>query len=146
LRLAIAFAVLLAACGPPAAPDSADPTRESWYARDTAQLSDLARRAAAAFAAGRADEASALIEQGQPVEKRLVSVAHPTLEAAEAASDLDDLYGRMLLENHHYGWARLMFQKNLNRWKHWSPQTEETRRRYRRAAEEIDECDREMAR
>ncbi|HLH38093.1 MAG TPA: hypothetical protein VKX39_03015 [Bryobacteraceae bacterium] len=144
MRFAIAFALLLASCGPSTAPESADPTRESWYARDAARLSDLARQAAAAFGAGQADEASALIEQAQPIEKRLVSVAHPTLPAAEAASDLDDLYGRMLLQNHHYGWARLMFQKNLNRWKHWSPQTEETRRRYQRAAEEIDECDRQM--
>jgi len=144
VRCAILATVLLASCGPSATPTSADPTRESWYAQDTAKLVQIAKQAQAAFESGKFDEASALIEKAQPIEKRLVSVAHPTLEAAEAASDLDDLYGRMLLKNHHYGWARLMFQKSLNRWKHWSPQTEETKQRYQKAASEIDACDREM--
>jgi len=76
--------------------------------------------------------------------KRLLAVPHPTLEAAEAASDLDDLYGRMLLSNHHYGWAQMMFQKNLSRWKHWDPQTEETTRRMKQAESEIAECTRKI--
>ena len=76
--------------------------------------------------------------------KRLLDVQHPTLEAAEAASDLDDLYGRMLLSNHHYGWAQMMFQKNLSRWKHWDPQTEETARRLKLAESEIAECTKKM--
>ena len=136
---------MLASCGRSGAPaESADPTHEAWYAEATQQLADMDRQAAAALQNGKADDAAALIEKGQPLEKRLVSVPHPTLEAAEAASDLDELYGRMLLKNHHYGWARLMFQKNLSRWKHWSPESAETTRRYQQAAAEIDECDREM--
>jgi hypothetical protein len=63
----------------------------------------------------------------------------------EAASDLDQLYGRMLLANHHYGWARLLFQKNLARWKNWTPQTPETARRSKLAASAIAECDRRLA-
>jgi hypothetical protein len=75
---------------------------------------------------------------------RLLSVPRPTLEAAEAASDLDQLYGRMLLSNRHYGWARLMFQKNLARWKHWQPQTPETSRRFQQAVSAIAECDKHI--
>jgi hypothetical protein len=76
--------------------------------------------------------------------KRLLSVQRPTLDAAEAASDLDDLYGRMLLANRHYGWARLQFQKNVARWKHWMPQTKETARRLKQAESAIAECDRRL--
>ena len=140
----LVLAALLASCGPATTPNSVDPTHESWYAQDTAQLAGIAKQASAAFENGKSDDAAALIEKAQPIEKRLVSVGHPTLEAAQAASDIDELYGRMLLKNHHYGWARLMFQKNLNRWKHWSPETEETKQRYAKAAAEIDECDRAM--
>ena len=147
LRCLLISLVFLAACGPPAPPGAAaDPTRESWYAQSTRELAGLDRQAEAEFAAGKSDDAAALIEKGQPIEKKLVSVNHPTLEAVEAASDLDDLYGRMLLKNRHYGWARLMFQKNLSRWRHWSPQTEESKKRYQRAAAEIEQCDQEMTR
>jgi hypothetical protein len=62
----------------------------------------------------------------------------------EEASDLDDLYGRMLLANRHYGGARLLFQKNLARWKHWQPQTPETARRLKQAESAIAECDRHL--
>ena len=75
---------------------------------------------------------------------RLLSVPRPTLEATEAASDLDDLYGRMLLANRHYGWARLQFQKNLARWRHWQPETSETVRRLEKAKAAIAECDRHL--
>ncbi|HUA84302.1 MAG TPA: hypothetical protein VMB85_10620 [Bryobacteraceae bacterium] len=137
-------AVFLASCGPSGTPAPADETREPWYADATRQLDAIDRQAQSDFQNGQFDAAAALIEKGEPLEKKLVSVAHPTLEAAEAASDLDDLYGRMLLKNHHYGWARLMFQKNLSRWKHWSPESAETKKRYAQAAAEIDQCDREM--
>jgi hypothetical protein len=63
----------------------------------------------------------------------------------EAVADLDELYGRMLLSNRNYGWARLQFQKNLARWKNWQPQTPETARRLKLAASQIDECDRRLA-
>ena len=75
---------------------------------------------------------------------RLLSVPRPTLAAVEAASGLDDLYGRMLLSNRHYGWARLLFQKNLARWTNWQPQTAETVRRRKLAESQIAECDRLM--
>lgn len=144
LRYLLIAACLLASCTRPPVPTGDDPTREAWYAETTTQLAQLVRQAQAAFENNKPDEAAALIEKAQPLEKKLVSVAHPTFEAAEAASDLDELYGRMLLKNHHYGWARLMFQKNLSRWKHWSPENAESKRRYQQAAAEIDQCDREM--
>ena len=102
------------------------------------------REANTAFAAGKSDQAAKLIEQGQPLVTRLLAVPNPTLEAAVAASDQDDLYGRMLLSNRHYGWARLLFQKNLSRWKHWQPQTADTERRFKEAQALIDECDRHI--
>ena len=69
----------------------------------------------------------------------------PTLPAIEAASDLDDLYGRMLLRNRQYGWARDFFQKNVIRWKTWKPQTPDTERRWKQAAAAVAECDRDLA-
>jgi len=60
------------------------------------------------------------------------------------ASDLDDLYGQMLLSNRNYGWARLFFQKNLARWKNWKPQTPDTAARLKQAQDAIAECDRRM--
>lgn len=102
------------------------------------------REANRLFQGGQSDQAAALIEKGEPLMKRLLSVSRPTLAATEAASDLDDLYGRMLLSNRHYGWARLQFQKNLARWKNWKPQTEETARRLKQAESAIAECDRHI--
>jgi hypothetical protein len=74
--------------------------------------------------------------------QRRFDVRQPTLAAAEAASDLDDLYGRMLLSNRHYEWAEFLFQKNRSRWKNWNPQTPETARRQKQAEAGIEECDR----
>jgi len=102
------------------------------------------READSAFADGKSDQAAALIEKGQPLVARLLAVPNPTFEAAVAASDQDDLYGRMLLSNRHYGWARLLFQKNLSRWKHWQPQTPETARLLKQAESAIAECDRHI--
>jgi len=137
--------MMLAGCGSGRAPsEAADATREGWYAKTVEQLAAIDKEAESDFQAGKPDQAAALIEKGLPMEEKLVSVNHPTLEAAEAASDLDDLYGRMLLSNRHFGWARLQFQKNLSRWKHWSPQTVDTVRRVQQAAAEITECDRRM--
>jgi hypothetical protein len=62
----------------------------------------------------------------------------------EAASDLDDLYARMLLANHREGWARLFYQKNVTRWKTWKPPTDETARRLKQAQAGIVECDRRL--
>jgi hypothetical protein len=71
----------------------------------------------------------------------LLAAPHPTLEAMEAASDLDQLYGQMLFTNHNYGWARLFFQKNTSRWKIWKPQMPETIRRLKLAEDGIAACD-----
>lgn len=137
----IAWVVLLAGCGnaPPSKP--VDPTAEAWYGATVRELADLNRDAAQALAAGNADKAGNLVTSGQALEKRLLSVRQPTLAAAEAVTDLDRLYGRMLLTNRHYGWARIMFQKNLARWKYWRPESAETARRFQQAKDDIAECD-----
>jgi len=138
--LALAF---LASCEQAPAPPR-DATKEPWYRDALEQLTAMNREADSAFADGKSDQAAALIEKGQPLVARLIAVPNPTLEAAVAASDLDHLYGRMLLSNHHYGWARLLFQKNLSRWKHWQPQTPETARLLKQAESAIAECDRHI--
>ena len=119
-------------------------TKQPWYGDATQQLATINRQAEDLFKNSEADKAAALIQQGQSLQSRLVSVPRPTLEALEAASDLDDLYGRMLLSNHHYGWARLFFQKNVARWKHRAPLTPETEKRLAQANAEIAECDRHI--
>jgi len=97
------------------------------------------------FQHGKADEAAALIQKGEPLSHRLLAVQRPTLAAAQAASDLDQLYGEMLLSNRNYGWARLVFQKNLARWRHWKPETPETLFRLKEAQSAIARCDRGMS-
>jgi hypothetical protein len=141
--LIILAAALLTACEPPPAPPR-DATLEPWYAQTIQEVTSMNREAESFFASGQFDQAGALIEKGQPMTARLLAVPRPTLEAIIAASDLDQLYGRMLLANHHYGWARMLFQKNLARWKHWQPQTPETARRLQQAESAIAECDRHM--
>jgi hypothetical protein len=108
------------------------------------ELATLDRDATANFRAHKPDAAAALIEKGEPLRDRLLSVPKPTLEATEAASDLDQIYGEMLMSNRNYGWARLMFQKNVARWKLWKPQTPETASRLKQAQAAIAECDRRM--
>lgn len=139
----IAIAAMMVSCGG-GAKVASDPTREGWYVDSVKKLAAIDREAEADFEAGKRDDAATLIEKGQPIEKRIIEVPHPSFEATKAASDLDDLYGRMLLTNRHYGWARLLFQKNFNRWKHWQPQNDETRRLYQQAVSEIAECDKHI--
>ena len=139
------LAVLMTACG--SAPEPVkptpppDPTKEAWYAPAVAKLTALDRKAEAAFRKNDQDAAAALIEQAKPLSARLLGVPRPTLEAMEAASDLDQLYGQMLFTNHNYGWARLFFQKNTARWKVWKPQTPETLQRLKLAEDGIAACD-----
>lgn len=142
-RFCIAAALLLSACGPsPEAKEvRKDPTTEAWYADTLKQLNDMNVKAADLFHAGRKDDASAVILKAEPLSNKLLGVTQPTFAAMAAASDLDDLYGQMLLSNHNYGWARMFFQKNLARWKHWTPRTDQTIDRERHAQQEIADCD-----
>jgi hypothetical protein len=142
--LLILAVALLASCEQPAPPTPRDATKEPWYRETVDQLTAMNREANSAFAGGKPDQAAALIEKGEPLVARLLTTPNPTLEAAIAASDLDDLYGRMLLSNRHYGDARLLFQKNLARWRHWQPQTSETARLLKRAESAIAECDKHI--
>lgn len=146
LRLVLAAAALLAGCAPPPpppAPAKPDPTAEPWYAETVTRLRAINQDAGRLFRARKPDEAAALITQGQPLIQKLLAVPRPTLEAMEAASDLDDLYGRMLLSNKHPVWARQFFQKNAARWKYWQPQTADTARRLKIAMDAVAECDRQ---
>lgn len=136
-------ALLLTACGPSPAPPP-DVTKEAWYQQDVAQLASATHEADEDFAKGKPDDAAALIEKGEPLESQVLAVPRPTLAAMEAASDLDDLYGRMLLSNGHYEWAMFLFQKCSARWKYWQPQTANTARRLKLAEDEIAECNRRM--
>ncbi|HUI81726.1 MAG TPA: hypothetical protein VLY24_27575 [Bryobacteraceae bacterium] len=144
---AILAVAILSGCAapPPAASSKADPSEEAWYGKAVEQLAAMDRQAKSLLEQGKADQAAAIITDGEPWVSRLLAVPRPTLGAMEAASDLDDLYGRMLLTNHNYGWARIMFQKNVARWKTWKPQTDETERRRKVAEAAIAECDRRMA-
>jgi hypothetical protein len=144
MRLLVILAVAtLAGCEQAPAPPR-DATKEPSYRDAVERLTAMNREANTAFADGKSDQAAAFIGKGQPLVARLLSVPNPTLEAAIAASDLDDLYGRMLLSNRHYGDARLMFQKNLARWRHWQPQTPGTARLLKQAEAAIAECDRHI--
>jgi len=139
--------MLLAGCAPapaPVAKVAADPVAEDWYAPATAQLAAMDREAEGLLRAGKSDQAAAVITKGQALTNRLLAAPRPTLAAMEAASDLDQLYAGMLLGNKNYGWARLTFQKNASRWKHWRPQTDDTARRLKLAQDGLAECDRRM--
>ncbi len=143
----LAIAVFLAACAPAPAPEprtAKDPTTEPWYAETANKLAAIDRQAKDLFQKGNQDGAAALIEKGEPLSTKLLAVRNPTLAAVQAASDLDQLYGQMLFSNHNYGWARLMFQKNIARWKNWTPQTPDSTARLHAAQTAIDECDRKI--
>jgi hypothetical protein len=149
VRLLFTLPVLMAliACTPgpqPVEQAKPDLTREDWYRQTTEQLAAMNHEAESLFERGGFDRAAAIITNGQPLQNRLLAVPRPTLAAMQAASDLDDLYGRMLLRNRRYGWARSFFQKNAARWKSWRPQTPETAHRLQVADSGIAECDRRM--
>jgi hypothetical protein len=146
---AVAMVLLACGCAPaPVAPPVTtppDPTADASYAKDAAELARMVGEASDLYRKGRADDAAAIITSAQPVQARLLSAPRPTLAAMEAASDLDHLYGTMLIGNRHFGWARLLFQKNQVRWKTWRPQTAETVRRRQQAETAIADCDRRIA-
>jgi hypothetical protein len=141
-----ALAVLIACAPAPKPPERVvrDLTTEEWYRQTTDQLTAMNREAESLLKSGSFDPAAAVITKGQPLENRLLAVPRPTLAAMEAASDLDDLYGRMLLRNRHYGWASSVFQKNVTRWRTWKPQTAETARRLKVALAATADCDRHL--
>jgi hypothetical protein len=141
--LAIIAAMSLAGCD--SAPPPSAGAEAAWYQQTVDQLAQMNRSADDFFKGGKPDQAAALIEKGQPLVSRLLTVPKPSLAAMEAAGDLDDLYGRMLLSNRHYAWAITMFEKNRSRWKHWTPKTPESERRLKLAETEIEDCDRRMA-
>jgi len=140
-------AALLAGCGPAAPTAKApkvDPTTEGWYAQNTERLTNMDRAAQKLLEAGRKDEAAAIVTSGQSLQTRLLAAPHPTLEAMEAIADLDRVYAKMLISNGYFGEARMLFQKNITRWKTWKPQSPETERRLKEANSDIAECDRHM--
>ena len=141
---ALLVASILTGCSDPQPPAPKDPTTTSEYRDSIKELVTLNRQANDAFNKGKPDDASGLVQKGEPIESNILAPIHPTLAAMEAASDLDDLYGRMLLSNKHYEWAQFEFQKNLGRWKHWVPETPDTVARLKRAEEQIAECDKGM--
>jgi hypothetical protein len=147
-RIALIALLLLNACSTPPRPEppKPDPTRDAAYAEAVDRLAALNRQADDLLQHGRSDDAAAAITQGQPLQAQLLAAPQPTLAAMQAVSDLDDLYARMLLANHHDGWARMLFQKNVIRWQTWKPQTADTMRRLHQARERVAECDRRLAR
>ena len=144
MRLAGLMAVAFLAGCTPAPPPAADATLPPWYASTLLQLQDLNHRAEAAYQNGKSDDAAAIVKEAQSLAARVLTVKRPTLEGAEAAADVDDLYGRMLLANQNYGWAQMFFQKNRSRWKNWTPQTSETERRFKLAESEIADCQKHL--
>ncbi|HUB78408.1 MAG TPA: hypothetical protein VMB03_06415 [Bryobacteraceae bacterium] len=140
-------AALLAGCGPSAPPAKtaqADPTTEAWYGDGAKRLAEMDRAAGQYFQAGRTQEAASIITGAQSLQARLLAAPRPTLEAMEAIADLDRIYGRMLVSNGYFGEARMLFMKNITRWKTWKPQTPETERRLKEADADIAECDKHM--
>jgi len=140
-------AALLAACGPSAPAANApkvDPPTEAWYAQSTEKLTNMDRAAEQYFQAGRSQEAAAIVTSAQSLQTRLLAAPRPTLAAMEAIADLDRVYGKMLVSNGYFGEARLLFQKNITRWRTWKSPTPETERRLQEANSDIAECDKHM--
>lgn len=138
---------MLVSCAPPPRPvevPKPDLTLDPSYGQTVDQLNALTRTAEKLFQSGQAEKAGALVVDAQPLLSRLLSATHPTLAAMQAVSDSDRLYCRMLLANRHYGWARLLFQKEVTRWKTWKPETADTALRLKTAVAGLAECDRRL--
>jgi hypothetical protein len=141
------LAALLVACGRAPAPvqqTKKDITEEAWYPKTAADLSALDRQAEAAFKSGDQHKAAALIDQGKKMQEHLLEARQPTFAAMQGVADLDELYGDMLFTNRNYGWARMFYQKNLARWKHFPEQSDETARRVKLAEDGIAACDKKI--
>ena len=138
-------ALLLGGCAPaPVAAPKVDPATEGWYAEAVDRLTKIDRVTEQLFQNGRTQEAAALVTSGQSLQNRLLTAPRPGLEAMEAIADLDQVYGKLLVSNGYFGEARLLFQKNVTRWKTWKQKTPETESRLKMANEAMTECDRHM--
>ncbi len=144
LYATLAAALLCGCSAPPADHPKTDPTTEASYGLAVQELAAMGRQAEELLHNGKSDQAAAIISNGQPLLDRLLAAPRPTLDAMEAVSDFDQLYGRLLVGNGYFGSARMLFQKNATRWKTWKPQTPETARRLKLALDAIAECDRHM--
>jgi hypothetical protein len=131
-------AILLTACFSAPPPPPHDVTQDEWLWKERRGNGVHGPRSGCRFRGWKPDDAAAVIEKGETISGKLPEASRPTLEAMQAASNLDYLYARVLFSGKNYGWARLMFQKNLARWKHWAPQTPETERRIKQAQDRID--------
>ena len=142
----ILAAALLWGCStaPPIDRPKADPTTEASYHRG-GKLVSMDRQAEELLHDGKSDQAAAIISKGQPLLGRLLAAPHPTLAAMEAVSGLDQLYGQLLVRKRYFGAARMLFQKNVTRWKNLEPQTPETARRLKLALDARFECDRQWS-
>ena len=140
----ILAAALLSGCSasPPASQPKADPTTAASYGLAVSELASMGRQAEELLQNGKADQAAVIVGNGQPLLERLLAAPRPTLAAMEAVSDFDQLYGRLLVGNGYFGSARLLFQKNVTRWKTWKPQPPETARRLKLALDAVAVCDR----
>ncbi|MBC7925122.1 MAG: hypothetical protein H7039_05645 [Bryobacteraceae bacterium] len=144
-----ACVLAVACCGTapdPEVPLKTDPTATPEYKDAIQELTTRCESAETLVKARKWEAASDLLQGNQPLVSLLLSVPYPAVAAAEAVSDHEDLYGRMLLRNKHYGDARFLFQKTMVRWLSWKPETEETRRRLAKAQAWILECDRNLGR
>lgn len=92
-------------------------------------------RTAAGDIVGRTDALSNNLIGGDPA---------PSIEIMRAVSDHDELYGRLLMANRHWGHARHIIAKIENRWRLWQPQDDESRKRRQAAIELMRECDRNL--
>jgi hypothetical protein len=142
LLIAVAVVTACTSSTPPVKPPRPDPTKEASYRDAVEQLTALNRELETALRKRQSKQTAEIITKAQPIANLLLAAPRPTLAATQAASDFDDLYGRQLLANRQYGYARFQFQRNLARWKNWRPQTEDTERRRKIAEAGIAECDR----
>ena len=136
---------LLTACAPaPQQAPKVDPTSEAWYGPMVQRLAQIDVDAAVLAQSNRLQDAAVLVTSGQAMQIRLLSAPRPTLEAMQAIADLDQVYGHMLIANGFFGEARMLFQKNVTRWRTWKPQTPDTQNRLKLANDGIAECDKHM--
>lgn len=148
LQALCALTLLASSCSTtaPRRPEPAAPKIDRT--RQHAQLSELeganrtawdlfrqGQRTAAGDIVGRTDALSINLIGGDP---------SPSLAIMRAVSDHDELYGRLLMANHHWGHARHIIAKIENRWRLWQPQDDETRQRRAAAVALMRECDRHL--